>query len=152
MARQVHLTRALLEQSPLRALVRIGMGAFVGSDVRLIAEDQRSRIRDSLNLDAASRDECPQANRWDYIVSIADSQRLVGIEPHHARDSEISVVIRKKQHASEYLRSHLKPSYRITSWFWVTHGPVSFSKMDQAHRLLDQNGIEFVGRSLRTLG
>ena len=94
--------------------------------------------------------EHPGANRWDYIVSIPDSQEFAGIEPHSAKDSEVSVVIRKKQHATEYLRSHLQDGYRITKWFWVTRGTVSFSKMDPARRRLDENGIKFVGHLLRT--
>jgi len=126
------------------------MGAFTGGHGKLIAEDQRSRIGDSLDLDAASRVEHPQANRWDYIISIPASQTFAGIEPHSAKDDQISVVIQKKEHAVEYLRSHLQHSCRITKWFWVTEGRVSFSKMDRARRRLDQKGIRFVGRVLRS--
>lgn len=150
MTRRIRLKTALNEDSPLRALVRGGMGAFIELDHRLVAEDQRSKVGDSLDLDAASRQEHPQANRWDYIVSIPDLEQLVGIEPHSAKDSEISVVVSKKKNATEYLRNHLQPGYRITRWFWVSHGTVSFSKMDRARRRLDQNGIAFVGRLLRT--
>jgi hypothetical protein len=151
MARARHLKEALHDRSQLRGHVRGAMGAFEGVDVKLIAEDQRPRIGDSLDLDAASQSEHPEANRWDYIISVPDSQRLAGIEPHTARDSEISVVILKKNHATEYLRSHLQEGYRITKWYWVTHGRVGFSKMERARRRLDQNGIEFAGRLLRNL-
>jgi hypothetical protein len=152
MARRTHLKEALNKTSPLRGLVQVGMGAFAARDIKLIAEDQRSRIGDSLDLDAASRGEHPDANRWDYIISIPDSQRFVGIEPHTAKDDQISVVIQKKEHAIHYLRSHFRESHRITRWYWVTHGTVSFSKMDRARRRLDEKGIEFVGRKLRTFG
>jgi hypothetical protein len=149
MARRTLLRAALHEKSRLRELVEVGMGAFNKSDVTLIAEDQRFRIGDSVDLDAASKGEYPEANRWDYIVSIPHLKELAGIEPHSAKDSEVSVVIRKKKHAMEYLRGHLQNGYGVTKWFWVTHGPVSFSKMDPARRRLDQNGIQFVGRLLR---
>jgi hypothetical protein len=152
MARQTRLKEALNETSRLRQLVRAGMGAFANVDLKLISDDQRSRIGDSLDLDDASKDEHPEANRWDYIVSIPDLKEFAGIEPHSAKDSEISVVVLKKKHATEYLRSHLQDGYRITRWFWVSHGTVSFSKMDRARRRLDQNGIAFEGRMLRTLG
>jgi hypothetical protein len=148
MARRRLLKAALHEESRLRDLVEVGMGAFNKTDVKSIAENQRSRIGDSIDLDAASKDEHPEANRWDYIISIPDLKELAGIEPHSAKDSEVSVVIRKKKHATDYLRTHLQNGYRITKWFWVTHGPVSFSKMDPARRRLDQNGIKFVGRLL----
>jgi hypothetical protein len=152
MARKTHLKEALTGQSRLRDLVHAGIGAFSTVDFKLIAQDQRPRIGDSLDLDAASKDEHPEANRWDYIVSIPDLEELAGIEPHSAKDSEISVVVSKKKHAIEYLRDHLQDGYRITRWYWVCHGTVSFSKMDRARRRLDQNGIQFVGRLLRSLG
>ena len=103
MPRQRRIKGALNETSRLRPLVKVGIGAFSTRDVKLIAEDQRPRIGDSLDLDAASKDEHPEANRWDYIVSIPDLQLFAGIEPHSEKDSEVSVVIRKKQHATEYL-------------------------------------------------
>jgi hypothetical protein len=152
MAQRAYLKAALNEASHLRDLVQTGMAAFAGVDVKLIAEDQRSRIGDSLDLDAAAKDEYPETNRWDYIVSMPDLDEIVGIEPHSAKDSEISVVIAKKKHATEYLRSHLQHGYRVTKWFWVSHGNVSFSRMDRARRRLDQNGIEFAGRMLRKFG
>lgn len=150
MARPTHLKEALNEESPLRDLVETGMGAFTRGHGKLIAEEQRSRIGDSLDLDAASKSEHPQANRWDYIISIPDLQTFAGIEPHRAKDDEITVVIQKKEHADEYLRSHLRHGCRITKWFWVTEGRVSFSKMDRAHRRLDQRGVKFVGRVLHS--
>ena len=152
MARATRLREALKQTSRLRNLVQDGMGAFASVDVKLIAEDQRSRVGDSLDLDAASRDEHPEANRWDYIISIPDVGEYVGIEPHKAKDSEIRAVIAKRKHASQYLRNHLRNGYRISRWFWVTHGAVSFSRMDRARRRLDQNGIAFAGRILRDFG
>ncbi len=152
MARHTHLKAALNEKSRLRNLVQPGMAAFANVDLKLIAKEQRTRIGDSLDLDAAAKDEHPESNRWDYIVSIPDLKELIGIEPHSAKDSEISVVIAKRRHATQYLRNHLQGGYRVTRWFWVSHGTVSFSKMDRARRRLDQNGIAFAGRMLRNLG
>jgi hypothetical protein len=128
------------------------MGAFAHADVKLIAEDERPRIGDSLDLDAASAAEHPDANRWDYILSIPDLKQFVGIEPHSAKDSEIRAVIRKKEHAKQFLAAHFQAGYRVARWFWVSHGTVSFSRMDRARRRLDQNGIQFAGRLLRSFG
>ncbi len=153
MARQdLRLKTALRSASPLQRYVRDGAAAIAKADLRLVAEGERARIGDSLNLDAASRDELPQLHRWDYIVSVPDLAQLVGLEPHAAKDSEVSVVIAKKQQAAVYLRSHLEDGRRVTRWFWVTSGPVGFSRMDRARRRLDQNGIAFVGRQLRSFG
>ena len=150
--RTFRLRVALRDTSSLRAHVKDGMGAFAEADRRSVAEAERSRIGDSLDLDAATRDEFPQANRWDYVLSIPDLSQIVGIEPHTAKDSEIGVVIAKRQHAVACLRQHLRDGYRVARWFWVSHGPVGFSRMDRARRRLDQNGIAFVGRVLATFG
>jgi hypothetical protein len=150
--RRVLLAKALNDRSELRNHLKNGMGAFARRDVRLIAAAKRAQIGDSVDLDAAARDEFPEANRWDYVVSVPAVAQIVGIEPHSAKDAEISVVIAKKMHAIEYLRAHLQDGYRVAKWLWVSHGAVGFSRMERARRLLDQNGIEFVGRVLRTFG
>lgn len=142
---------ALLDRSALVALLRDGVGALLSADARLIAESERSKIGDSLDLDAASRDEYPNHHRWDYVLSVSSTGKLIGLEPHSGKDSEISVVIAKKQHAVTYLRAHLRQGHHVTQWYWVSHGAVTFSRMDAARRRLDQAGITFVGRSLIAL-
>ena len=143
---------ALVDGSSLRNYLKTGMGAFARVDVGLIARTERTKIGDSIDLDAASRPEFPEENRWDYMMSLPATSEIVGLEPHTARDSEICVVISKRKHALAYLRSHLRAGHHVAKWFWVSHGPVGFSRMERARRLLDQNGIEFAGRLLRTLG
>jgi len=150
--RRFSLSTALRPGSPLRKHVKNGMSAFARTDLGSVAEDQRSRVGDSLDLDAATRDEFPEANRWDYILSVPALRKIVAIEPHSAKDSEISVVVAKKKHAVAYLRGHLQDGCGVEKWFWVSPGTVGFSRMDRARRRLDQNGIEFVGRLLRTFG
>jgi hypothetical protein len=151
MARRSFLLKdAFSSKSYLLRSVKKGMKAFLSSDVKLVAEAERSRIGDSLDLDTATRDEFPEENRWDYLTSLPDRSGIVGIEPHHARDSEISVVIAKKQQATACLQSHLRDGYRVRKWFWVSSSKVGFSRMDRTRRLLDQNGIKFVGKVIRT--
>ncbi len=55
MVRPSHLKEALVKESKLHDLAKPRMGAFARSHGKLIAEDQRSRIGDSLDLDAASK-------------------------------------------------------------------------------------------------
>lgn len=151
--RRKHLLKtALHDNSTLQKHLKIGAGALSAGHLKLIAEAERSKIGDSLDLDAATRNEFPEANRWDYMISLPEQEQVVGVEPHSARDSEISVVIAKKKHAVQYLQSHLRPGYRVTHWFWVSSGTVGFSRMERARRLLDQNGISFEGHVLRKLG
>ncbi len=145
------LSSVLAVSSPLRASVQAGIGALLRRDRKLIALAEHPKIGDSLNFDEATSVEFPQAHRWDYLCSVPGASHIVGIEPHSAKDSEISVVIAKKRHAIEYLHGHLPPKHRVAKWFWVSHGRVSFSRMEPARRRLDQNGIAFEGRMLRSL-
>lgn len=151
-SRGLLLKTALIPTSALLQSVSQGMGAFLERDRRLISVGERTRIGDSLDLDAALQPTFPNANRWDYVFSVSDADRLVGLEPHHATDSEISVVIAKKKNASEQLRRHLHPRHKVSEWLWVSHGRTAFSKMERANRRLAQAGIRYVGRSLTTLG
>jgi len=150
--RKILLRTALREESPLRQYVAVGLGALAPGDVKLIHEGERPKIGDSLDLDAASRQELPQEHRWDYLVSSPATAEIVGVEPHTARDEEIRVVIAKKAQARSYLRSHLREGLHVARWVWVTRGKVNFTRMERARRLLDQNGIEFAGRILRRVG
>jgi hypothetical protein len=146
------LRSALVQNSSLIPSVQNGMGAFLRRDRRLITEGERAKIGDSLDLDAALEAAFPNANRWDYIFSVADAGKLLALEPHHATDSEISVVIAKKTHAAQELRGHLHAQHKVSEWLWVSHGRTSFSKMERATRRLAQAGIRYVGRSLADLG
>jgi hypothetical protein len=146
------LRSALVQNSTLAPAVQNGMGAFLPRDKVLIAALERQKIGDSLDLDGALAAAFPNANRWDYIFSVAAAGKLLALEPHHATDSEISVVIAKKTHAAQQLRPHLRPQHKVSEWLWVSHGRTSFSKMERATRRLAQAGIRYVGRSLGDLG
>jgi hypothetical protein len=102
-------------------------------------------------LDEALRQDFPTAHRWDYVFSVPGSAKLMPLEPHTAKDSEISVLIAKKRHAATQLRTHLQPKYAISDWLWVSHGRTSFSRMEQATRRLAQAGIKYLGRSVSHL-
>jgi len=144
------LARALKEKSVLHGQIRIGMGAIARQHHPLIAEDQRVRIGDSIDLDAATKAGREQEYRWDYLASIPDADKLVGIEPHTASDKEIRVVVQKKNAAVALLREELRPGFKVSSWHWVTT-KVGFSRMEPAIRALNQNGIKFHGRLIRSL-
>lgn len=146
----VLLKNALAKSDPLQAGVRTRLRALTSSDRQLILSSQHKRVGDSLDLDKAGRADHPNKNRWDYLLSVPDASQIVGLEPHSARDSEVSVVIAKKNWAMGYLVSRL-PMHKVARWFWVTHGNVGFSRMDKSVRRLDQHGIKFSGRLLRSL-
>jgi predicted PhzF superfamily epimerase YddE/YHI9 len=145
---RVLLRSVLLATSSLREHVQAGVGALSKQDVRLIKEPERPRVGDSLNLDEATRDEHPEDPRWDYLLSVPDQSQIVAMEPHSARQSEVSVVIAKKKWAIAVLRDHFGPRHAVARWLWVSSGTVGFSRMDRERRRLDQHGIEFVGRKV----
>jgi len=144
------LSTTLLTGSVLRTSVRTGLGALPAADRALIAVSQRGLAADSLDFDEATRVLYPNANRWDYLLSIPSLHKIVGLEPHPAKDSEITVVIAKKQMAVDFLRDHLPAGERVADWYWVTRGRVTFGTMERARRLLDQKGISFAGRQLKS--
>jgi hypothetical protein len=140
------LKEALQPMSALLPQVKNGRGAFLSRDRSLIAVSERPKIGDSLDLDEALRKGFPNANRWDYVFSVPGVGKLIALEPHNAKDSEISVLIAKKKHASTQLRLHLRIKYGVSAWLWVSHGRTSFSRMEQAPRRLAQAGIQYLGR------
>ncbi len=132
-------------------MARRTLSRALKTTIQLIADSQHTRVGDSLDLDAASRDEHPNDHRWDYLLSVPDAGRIVGVEPHTARDQEIRVVIAKRQAAVAYLANHLRSGQRVDAWFWVTRGKVGFGVMERARRRLDEAGIAFAGRRLESL-
>ena len=144
------LNNALIVRSALKQHVERGCGAIEGRHRPLISNELKRSVDDSLDLDAATRQEHPEANRWDYIISVKGSERLIGIEPHSARDDEVSTVIAKKKQASGYLLGHLNDGWRVTAWIWVSSGKIRFSKMDPAIRRLNVNGIRFVSGVIKS--
>lgn len=105
----------------------------------------RSAFADSLELDEAVRSKHEQDNRWDYLLGHSPSDEVIAVEPHSAKQDEITTVIRKRKAALEHLAEHLRDGARISRWLWVASGRVQFAKTEKAKLLLDQNGIELVG-------
>jgi hypothetical protein len=147
----MRLAAALVDGSALLAHVEPGLRAVRRQDLVLIAARERPKVGDSLDLDEATRAELPEAHRWDYLLSVPAAAAIIGLEFHTAGDKEIRVVIAKKANALVQLRAHFRPRCGVSRWYWVTRGAVGFSRMEKARRLLDQSGIEFVGRQLRHL-
>jgi hypothetical protein len=105
----------------------------------------RASFGDSLDLDEALRPGHDQENRWDYLLGHAPSGQVIAVEPHSAKQDEISTVIRKRQAAEVQLREHLADGARVSRWLWVASGKVHFAATEKAMLRLDQAGIEFVG-------
>lgn len=140
---------ALRSGSALARHVQDGLSAFAQQHAHLIDSTIRSEFGDSLDLDAALKADHPEDPRWDYLVGHAGTDSMLGVEPHSARDAEITRVIAKRRHAIQQLKPHLRTEARVASWFWVASGRVDFLVIEKARLQLSQAGITFVGRVLR---
>lgn len=137
--------RALRAGSTLLPAVADGLEAVKRAHHDYFDQEVRRDFADSLDLDEATRQGRERENRWDYLLGHQRSGELVAIEPHSAKEDEITTVIRKRTAAREHLKGHLREGARVTRWLWVASGKVQFADTEKARRRLDQNGIEFVG-------
>ena len=136
---------ALVVDSPLQASVVDGLGAVKAAHRDYFEVAIRPAFADSLDLDDALKPGHEQENRWDYLLGHSSSGGVVAVEPHSAKQDEISTVIKKRSAAKDQLNGHMRDGVRIVKWLWVASGKVHFADTEKVRRLLDQNGIEFVG-------
>lgn len=136
---------ALRKDSALLPLVADGLGAVKNAHRDYFDAAIRQTFADSLDLDAAMQPGHEQANRWDYLLGHVPSGNVVAVEPHSAKQDEITAVINKRLAAREQMKGHLCDGARVTKWLWVASGKVHFANTEKARLRLDQHGIEFVG-------
>lgn len=149
MAPQLTPVRASLKpESSLLTSVRDGIQALKSSHRAYVEATIREVFADSLDLDSALQAGREQEHRWDYLLGHAPSKAVIGLEPHSAKNDEVSTVIAKRKAALVQLRHHLKPGAKVTAWLWVASGNVDFQPLEKARLRLDQNGIGFVGKQL----
>lgn len=144
-AAKTPLRAALMAKSSLHPSVQDGLGAVLNAHRNYFEKSTRTSFADSIDFDAAMKEGHEQENRWDYLLGHISSGRIVAIEPHSAKQDELSTVIAKRKAANIHLRDHVKEGVRVAKWLWVASGKVQFADTEKARRLLDQNGIEFVG-------
>lgn len=136
---------AIRPGDPLLDAVCDGLGAVKSVDKDYLDAAIRRDFADSLELDAAIEAQHPDDHRWDYLLGHAPSGEVVAVEPHSAKEDEISRVIRKRQAAKVQLNGRLCDDAKISRWLWVSSGKVHFANTEKAKLRLDQAGIEFVG-------
>ena len=139
----------LRSNSPLHGGILDGLKALKSAHVRdHLDEAIRPAFADSLDLDAALLRGNEQQHRWDYLMGHMPSGEVIAMEPHSANSKGVKAVIAKREAARLHLRAHLKPGARISAWLWIASGKVDFAHTEKAIRLLDQNGITFVGKQV----
>lgn len=143
------IRRQLRSDSTLLDELKSGLGALKAVDRSRIEEAIKARFGDSLDADAAFLSVAPSENRWDYLLGDEVSKQIYGLEPHSAKQDEVSTVIAKKRRALEHLRRHWRAGSPVVAWFWVASGSVQFPDVDRNMKRLAQEGITFVGKQLQ---
>jgi hypothetical protein len=139
---------ALQEKSEFQPLVKDGLGAVENAHNNYFDIAIRDAFADSLDLDKAVKQGHEQENRWDYLLGHAPSGKVVAVEPHSAKQDEITTVINKRIAAQKHLIGHLREGTKVAKWLWVASGKVHFANTEKARLRLDQNGIAFVGTKI----
>ena len=146
--RQTPIRRALRPESDLLSLVADGIQAIDQKHRSYIDMELRASFGDSLEIDQNLSVGHEQENRWDYLLGKASDGSIIGLEPHSAKTDQVSKVIKKREMAKHQLARHLKTNVHVSQWFWVASGGVHFANTGKERRVLDQNGIQFVGTKL----
>lgn len=141
---------ALLTESKLLPLVVDGLGAVEAAHHKYFDHAIRNTFGDSLDLDKALKLGHERDNRWDYLLGHTPSEAVIAVEPHSAKQDEITTVINKCVAARKQLNDHLRNGSHVAKWLWVASGKVHFANTEKARLRLDQNGIEFVGTKIST--
>lgn len=138
--------QALKPKSFLQQVIKDGLKALQQEHRLYIDSPLRAEFGDSVNIDKAFLAEHEEENRWDYLLGHVPSGEVIALEPHSAKQSEVSTIIAKRKAARDHLQLHLEADARIAAWLWVASGNVHFADTEKVRRQLDQNGIQFVGK------
>jgi hypothetical protein len=126
----------------LAGCARAGLGALrVEHRARIKAEAVASC---SVDLEACRKPHEPNADCWDYVITLRGGDDAIAIEPHPAAADQVEELIRKKSWAMALLQREA-PTLRVAKWIWLTGSNAEpyFSRNHPAVRRLAEAGIEF---------
>lgn len=141
-----------------RTMCRHFVGSLAGcarGGLDALAARHRDRVPllESTAACSVDLDHCgpatPDVKRWDYVISLLDSDDGIAIEPHHATQDEIERMIEKKVSAMAMLAEGA-PTLRVLKWIWLTGSDEEpyFSNAGSAKARLAEAGISFPTRRL----
>ena len=103
----------LRTESALTKLVADGLNALEDRHRSYINAAIRTSFSDSLEIDNNLKEGHDQENRWDYLLGHSEGAWVVGLEPHSAKDDQVSKVILKRKAALQQLKPHLKEGAKV---------------------------------------
>jgi hypothetical protein len=129
-----------------------GLRALRAEDKRhvRIQDASEARLRGSVDIDSALRDQYPNANRWDFAIGYQHTDRrdefIYWVEFHTGSDNQIGVVLRKLEWLKTWLRAEGWELARFEKLFvWVPSGATSFTQGSPQVKSLVTRGIFYSG-------
>lgn len=97
------LLKAAVDQTEdVKGRFKTGLGAIKGNEKQKFVVPDTRKITGSLDIDSATKDKYPQANRWDYAVEY--DRETFFIEVHPGSTNEIPTVIAKLDWLKKWLK------------------------------------------------
>ena len=117
------------------------------------AEDTR-KLTGSVDVDAALRAADPHGHRWDFAIAYQHKNRkeetIYWVELHTASDSQVSVVIKKAQWLSSWLKGGGAPLAKFErDIVWLSSGSTTFTLSAPQKKQMAQVGLQHHGLRLR---
>jgi hypothetical protein len=104
-----------------------------------------------VDIDAALRDEFPNAARWDYAIGIkAHTDDFVAwLEVHPASSRHVNEVIEKLLWLKDWLQTSAAELDALPRRFhWVASGAVSFDRASPQAKRIAQAGLRFPAKHI----
>ena len=97
------LLKVAVEQTEdVKGKFKRGLGAVKGNEKQKIVVPDTRKITGSLDIDSSTKDQYPEANRWDYAIEY--DKETFFIEVHPGSTSEIPTVIAKLEWLKKWLK------------------------------------------------
>jgi hypothetical protein len=118
--------------------------SFLQSGLDALENSHRPKIQNvprdtkSFDIDKHFKEDCPNANRWDYAIFIPSQKRIVFVEHHSAHTTEVSVMGKK----IEWLRTKIESDVCLKSYklefHWIQSKDFKIQKSSPQYRQLQK--------------
>lgn len=135
---------------PVAEAHRPGLKALGRSHSRLVSCNDSNRLTGSIDLDAALRQEQPNASRWDYWIGYRHdgTEHAVWVEVHGAQTSKVREALRKLDWLKDRLNADGQLLRRMTAadgpapvFVWLASGRLNLPPNSRQAKLASQAGI-----------